>query len=87
MPLVEPKLLTPQHICSPLVFSGIRVAQSLFVYVLFCRALFVLFRFVIMLSVLRLTGLVSLNSSMYTGEEFTKIVLDNLSDIFTFHYM
>ena len=43
-----------------------------------------LFLFV-MLSVLRPTGLVSLNSSMYTDEEFAKLVLVNLSDIFIFH--
>jgi hypothetical protein len=87
VPLVEPILLTPQHMCSPLVFSGVRVARSLFVCVLFCRAMFVLFRLVIMLSVRRLISLVSLNSSMYTDEEFTKLVLDNLSDIFIFHYI
>ena len=29
--------------------------------------------------------LVSLNSSMYTGEEFAKLVLVTLSDMFIFH--
>jgi hypothetical protein len=56
MPLVEQKLPTiPEQMCSSMVNSGFRVARSLFFCVLFCRSLFILF-FVIMLSVLCLTG-------------------------------
>ena len=39
MSLVEQELLTlPEHLCSPPVFSGVRVTRSLFLY---CRSLFV----------------------------------------------
>jgi hypothetical protein len=70
MPLVEQKLLTiPEHLCSPLVFSGFRVARSLFFCVLFCRSLFVLFLSLCCLS-FALRVLVYLNSSMYTDEQF-----------------
>ena len=40
-----------------------------------------------MLSVLRLTGLESLNSFMYTDEELAKLILATHSDIFIFHYI
>ena len=42
VPLVYQELLTlPEHLCSPLVFSGVHVAQSLVFCVVFCRSLFV----------------------------------------------
>ena len=41
--LVEQELLTfPDHLSSPQVFSGVRVARSLVLCVMFCRSLFVL---------------------------------------------
>ena len=43
LPLVEQELLTfPDHLSSPQVFSGVRVARSLVLCVMFCRSLFVL---------------------------------------------
>ena len=75
IPLVEQNLLTiPEYLCSPLVYSGFRVARSLFFCVLLCRSLFILFLFVIMLSLCCLSFvlrvLVYLNSSMYTDGKF-----------------
>jgi len=46
----------PEHLSSPLDFSGVRVAQSLVFYVMFCMPLHVLFILAIVLSVLRLTA-------------------------------
>ena len=44
--LVAQELLTlPEHLSSPLVFSGVRVTRSLVLYVLSCRSLFVLLYF------------------------------------------
>jgi hypothetical protein len=46
MPHMERELLVlPEHLSSPPVFSGVRVARSLIFYVMFCRSLFVLFSF------------------------------------------
>ena len=54
---VEQKLITlPEHLDSPPVLSGVRVAQSSVFCVMFCRSLFVLFLLVIVLSVLRSTA-------------------------------
>jgi hypothetical protein len=51
---VEQELLTlPDHLSSPPVFSGVRVARSVVFCVVFCRSLFVLLA--IVLSVLRFT--------------------------------
>jgi hypothetical protein len=51
--LVEQQnLILPTHLSSLPVFSGIRVAQSLVLCVVFCRTLFVLFLLTISLSVL-----------------------------------
>jgi hypothetical protein len=46
-PLVEQELLTlPEHLSSPMDFSGVRVTRSLvFLCVMFCRSLFVLSSF------------------------------------------
>ena len=72
LPLVEQELLTfPDHLSSPQVFSGVRVARSLVLCVMFCRSLFVLlslfFCLLCFLSFLDLwiliTPLVSSNSS------------------------
>ena len=50
---VEQELVSlPEHLSSPQVFSGVRVVRSLVFCALFCRSLFVLFRLVIVLSVL-----------------------------------
>jgi len=50
---MEQELLTlPEHMSSPPVFNGVRVAQSLVSYVVFCRSLFVLFLLTIVLSAL-----------------------------------
>jgi len=46
--LEEQELLTlPEHLSSPPIFSGVRVAQSLGFCVLYCRSIFVLFILVI----------------------------------------
>ena len=46
MPLVEQELLTlPDHLSSPPVCSGVRVARSVVFCVVFCRSLFVLLSF------------------------------------------
>jgi hypothetical protein len=46
VPLVEEELLAlPEHLISLSVFSGVRVAQSLVLCVLFCRLLFILLSF------------------------------------------
>jgi hypothetical protein len=72
LPLVEQELLTfPDHLSSSQVFSGVRVARSLVLCVMFCRSLFVLlslfFCLLCYLSFLDLwiliTPLVSSNSS------------------------
>jgi len=48
---MEQELLTlPEHLCSPPVFSGVRVGRSLFFCVLFCGSSFVLFLLAIVLS-------------------------------------
>jgi hypothetical protein len=40
-PLMEQQLLTfPEHLSSPLVFSGVRDTRSLVLYAMFCRSLF-----------------------------------------------
>jgi hypothetical protein len=52
---VSLELLTlPEHLCSLLVFSGVRVTRSLVLclHCMFCRSLFVLFLLAIVLSVL-----------------------------------
>jgi hypothetical protein len=63
VPHVERELLTlPEHLNSPLVFSGVRVARSFVFCVMFCRSLFVLYLLAIVLSVnlqLLITTLVS----------------------------
>jgi len=38
-------LALPKHLSSPLVFSGVRVAQSLVFCIVFCRSLFFLLKF------------------------------------------
>jgi len=44
--IVEQELLTlPEHLSSPRVFCGVRVARSLFFCVVLCRSLFVLLSF------------------------------------------
>jgi len=54
VPLVGQESLTlPEHLSSPPVFSGIRVAQIVVICVVFYRSLFVLFVLAIVLSVLR----------------------------------
>ena len=54
--LVENELLAlPKHLSSPPLFSGVCVAWTLAVCVMFCRSLFVLFHLAIVLSVLRFT--------------------------------
>ena len=45
-------LILPEHLSSSLLFIGVRVAPSLVFYVMSCRSWFVLFLFVIVLSVL-----------------------------------
>jgi hypothetical protein len=53
VPLVEQELPTlPDHLTSPLVFSGVLLTWSLVLCVMFCRSLFVLFLLAIVLSVL-----------------------------------
>jgi hypothetical protein len=93
MPLLEQELLTiPEHLCSPLVFSGFCVSRSVFLCVLCCRSLFVLLSFFVWsllcqsfdLRVL-IISLVSVNSSMYIEEEFVKLVVVTFSDIVRFH--
>jgi hypothetical protein len=55
MPLVKQELLTfPEHLNSPPIFSGVRVAQFLIFGAVLCRSLFVLLP--IVLSVHRFTG-------------------------------
>jgi len=57
VPLEDEELLyISEHLSWSRVFNGVRVAQSLVVYVVFCRSLFVLFLLVIVLSVLRFTA-------------------------------
>ena len=52
VPHVEQELLIlPEHISSPLTFSGVRVAWSLVLCIMFCRSLFVLFLLAIVLCV------------------------------------
>ena len=71
VPLVEQELLTlPEHMNSPPVFSGVRVARSLVFGVVFCRSLF-FFSFLSLCCLscdlrIRITPLVSLNSSFRT---------------------
>jgi hypothetical protein len=93
MPLVEQELPTiPEHLSSPLIFSGFRVSRSVFFCVLFCRSLFVLLSFFVWslfcqsldLRVL-IISLVSVISSMYIDEEFVKLVVVTFSDIVRFH--
>ena len=90
---MEQELLTiPEHLSSPLVFSGFRVSRSVFFCVLFCRSLFVLLSFFVWslfcqsldLRVL-IISLVSVISSMYIDEEFVKLVVVTFSDIVRFH--
>ena len=51
---VKQELLTlPEYPGSSHIFSGVRVARSFVLYVMFCRSLFVLFLLAIVLSVLR----------------------------------
>jgi hypothetical protein len=50
-------LILPEDLSSPKVFSGVRVARSLFFCVMICRSLFVLFLWAIALSVLLITPL------------------------------
>jgi hypothetical protein len=61
--------ILPEHLRSPMVFSGVRVARSLVLCVVLCRFLFVLFLLVTVLSVfdlrIRITPLVSSNSSLF----------------------
>jgi len=53
VPLVEQELSTlPGHLCSPSVFSGVRVTRSLVLCVMFCRSLFALLSFFLLASVL-----------------------------------
>ena len=53
---MEHELITlPEHLSSPPGFSGVLVTQSLVLYVMFSRSLFVLFLLAIVLSVLRFT--------------------------------
>ena len=53
VPLVEQELIThPQHLSSPLVFSGVRVTRSLVFCDKFCRSLFLIFLLASVLSVL-----------------------------------
>jgi hypothetical protein len=53
VPLVEQELLTlMEHMSSPLVYSGVRVARSLVFCVMFCRSLFIHFLLAIVLSAL-----------------------------------
>ena len=55
--VVEQVLLAhPEHLSSPPVFSGIRVAWSFVFCVMFCRSLFVLFHLVVALSLLWFTA-------------------------------
>jgi hypothetical protein len=58
VPHVEQQLHTlPEHLCSPLDFSEVRVARSLAFCIVFCRSLFVVFLLAIVLSVfLRFTA-------------------------------
>ena len=50
---MEHELLTlPEHMSSSPVFSGVRVAQSFFFCVVFCRSLFVLLSFFLLSIVL-----------------------------------
>jgi hypothetical protein len=53
VPLVEQELIPhPQHLSSPLVFSGVRVTRSLVFCDKFCGSLFLIFLLAIVLSVL-----------------------------------
>ena len=56
-------LILPEDLSSPQVFSGLRVARSLFFCVMICRLLFVLFLLAIALSVLLITPLAFSSSS------------------------
>jgi hypothetical protein len=49
---VQELLILPEHLSSPPVFRGARVARSLIFCVMFCRSLFVLFLLVIISPVL-----------------------------------
>ena len=76
---MEQELLTlPEHLSSPPVFGGVRVAGSLVSRVMFCISLFVLFLLAVVLSVLRFTTpdypLVSTNFSITTRQG--NIVMD-----------
>ena len=54
VPLAEQELFTlPEHLSSPPVFGGVRVARCLVLCVLFCIPLIVLFLLAIVLYVLR----------------------------------
>jgi hypothetical protein len=57
VPLVKQEMLTlPEHLSSILVFSDVRVAQSLVFCIMFCRSSFVLFLLPIVSSVPRFTA-------------------------------
>jgi hypothetical protein len=45
-------LTVPEHLSSPLVFSGVHISLSLVLCVMVCRSLFVFFLLAIVLSVL-----------------------------------
>ena len=48
-------LTLPEHMSSPLIFSGVCVTRSEVYCVMFCKSLYVLFLLAIVLSVLRFT--------------------------------
>ena len=49
-------LILPEHLSSPPVLSGVRIARSLVFHVMFCRSLFVALLLAIALSVLQLAA-------------------------------
>jgi hypothetical protein len=87
--VVKQELLTlPEHMNSPPVFSGVRVARSLVFCVVFCRSLFVLFLLAIVLSIHRCTnydypfGIFKLFSKL----SFLVIFVRSIIKLLTFHH-
>ena len=78
--IVEQELLTlPEHLRSPRLFCGVRVARSLVFCVMFFGSLFVLFHLAMVLSVLRFMA-----SGYFVGI-FILFCMDKMIDIFNVH--
>jgi hypothetical protein len=75
----EDLLIYPEHLSSPQVVSGVRVARSFVFCVMLCGSLFVLFHLAIVLSVLR-----SMASGYFVGI-VNLFFIDKMVDIFNVH--